>query len=399
MKIKVFKMRLAPTEAQKSRLNQYIGAARKMQNLLLDDAQQRYRQWLADGQPKDQRPQLTHIGFNYRVTEIKHRSDLEWMNDYPVVTYQRAAYDLANAFSRFFSKKAKFPKFKSRFDKNSVQFTPQYFHIVNGKLLLSRFGTLISVRWDKRKMPNSIKMVTVVRRPSGHYDALFACEVEEQQVDLSVTGSIGIDLGIKDLAVTSDGEILKNPKYYIQGQKKLKQLSQRVSRRKPPKGVKASKRYLLAKQQLAKHHEHMSNQRKDLLHKFTTNIVRQYRVIVIEDLAPSNMMKNHRLAKHVGDAAFRMMRTMFEYKVKWSNTSTLIVADRWYPSTQLCSCCGKRPEQKLLLKVREWTCAFCNTRHHRDFNASMNLERISYSYTDRINNLRGGVIQANPFMR
>jgi len=216
-----------------------------------------------------------------------------------------------------------------------------------------------------------------VKFERGRWFVSFCVEQDIQRLKATKQDCIvGIDLGIKTLAVLSDGIEFANPKYLDKSLKKIKHLSRTMSRRKGPDKrthQKASNRYKVAKKQLAKQHAKVYYQRQDSTHKMTTEIVRKYGTIVIEDLAVSNMMKNHNLAKSIQDASWSEIRRQLEYKTQW-NGSTLIVADRWFPSSKTCSGCGE-VRTKLLLSERTYVCTNCGLILDRDLNAALNLEQ------------------------
>ena len=185
---------------------------------------------------------------------------------------------------------------------------------------------------------------------------------------LPSTGAVvGLDLGIKSFAVTSDGIEYPNHKYLAKSEKKLARLQRQLSRK-----TKGSKRGEKARLQVARLHEHIANQRKDMLHKLSTDLIRQYDVICIEDLAPKNMVKNHRLAKSISDASWGEFRRQLTYKAEWYGREVVVV-DRFYPSSQFCSACGAQWPGTKDLTVRRWTCPKCGANHDRDMNAARNI--------------------------
>jgi len=212
---------------------------------------------------------------------------------------------------------------------------------------------------------------------NGHYYAIFTA----QYVSEPTTGSgfIGIDAGITDLATLSTGETLPNPRHYVRAQRQLTRLQRRLSRKQ-----KGSNNRSKARLKVARLHDHIAAQRQDYLHVFTTRLIRENQAIGIESLNIQGMIRNRKLAKHIGDAGWGYMRQMLTYKAIASQHCRLILADPYFPSTHLCSTCGTKFPSKLGLKLREWTCGVCGTTHQRDENAAQNLEDLARSYHYRL---------------
>ena len=226
------------------------------------------------------------------------------------------------------------------------------------------------LKWVKFKKSQEIKgiikNVTISKVPSGKYFALILCEVSESQKINKSLNNIGIDLGIKDFVITSDGEIIKNPKYYHKYEKKLIKFQKQLDRKQ-----KCSKNRNKQRIKVAKIHEKITNTKTDFLQKLSSQLINENQVICLEDLQVSNMLKNHNLAKAISEVSWYKFTTMLKYKAQWYGREIVII-DRYFPSSKLCNICGWKYHD-LNLNIREWICPECKTNHNRDINAAINI--------------------------
>lgn len=225
----------------------------------------------------------------------------------------------------------------------------------------------VSLRCSKKwtTLPGKIINVTVKQKPSGKYFASVLCEADVQIYN-SVTTKVGIDLGLKEFAIASSGEHIPSPKFFRKSEQKLVKLQKALSRTK-----KGSKNRVKARIKVARQHEHIANQRKDFLHKYSSKVVNDNQVIVLEGLRVKNMIKNRRLAKSIQDSGWGMLRGLVKYKARWYGR-TYVEIDTFFPSSKLCSVCGTK-NRMLTLDIRSWQCSTCQTVHDRDENASQNI--------------------------
>lgn len=271
--------------------------------------------------------------------------------------------NLDGAYQKFFRKQNKFPKFHSKHDKQSCTF-PDKVNIIAGKLKLPKFKTLIRMRGGM-PVEGKIHSATVSQTATGKYFVSLLCDAEAEIYEPNGK-SIGIDIGIKDLAVCSDGERISNPKFLERSEKHLKHLQRQVSRK-----TSGSNNRRRARLELSRFHERVANRRKDYTHKFTTRIVRENQMVCVEDLNVKGMESNHHLAKSVVSASFGEIVRQLEYKCKWHGREFVKVG-RWFPSSKTCNTCGHKYSE-LTLNDREWVCPNCGAVIDRDYNAALNI--------------------------
>ena len=288
----------------------------------------------------------------------------EWLTEPPSQVLQQAALDLSSAFLNFFEGRAKYPRFKSKFKKQSIRF-PQGCKLTENHLVLPK---LKEIYCRVSRLPiGTLKSVTVSLSVSGEYYASCLYDDGQDKPERRSEGkAIGIDVGLTHFAITSDGTKHGNPKYGRKYEKKLASRQKRLSRKQ-----KGSSNRNKARKVVARIHQKISRCREDFLHKLSRKLVDENQVIVVENLAVKNMVKNHKLAKSISDAGWGMFCTMLKYKAEWDG-KTYLEIDRFFPSSKTCHVCLNQVGS-LPLDVREWTCLKCQTKHDRDINAAVNI--------------------------
>ena len=301
------------------------------------------------------------------------KQEYPWLKEVDSTSLQATLQDLDTAFQNFFRRvmqgeKPGYPRFKSKHDRRQSyksKCVGTNIKVLDKAIQLPKLGH-VKCRISK-EVKGRILSATVSRNPSGKYFVALCCTDVEIEPLPSTGVAIGLDMGIKSFVVTSDGIEYANHKHLSKSEKKLARLQRQLSRK-----TKGSKRREKARLQVARLHEHIANQRNDMLHKLSTDLVRQNDVICIEDLAPKNMVKNHRLSKSISDASWGEFRRQLTYKAAWYGKK-MVMVDRFYPSSQLCSVCGAQWQGTKDLAVREWICSACGVVHDRDINAAKNI--------------------------
>jgi putative transposase len=311
------------------------------------------------------------------LTRLKKEKSTSWLKDVSCVPLQQELQHLETAFGNFFAKRAEHPTFKQKGRKDTAEYTRSGFTLNRKKnqLILAKMNGLpLKLAWS-RPLPAEPSSLTVIRKPSGRYFVSFVVECPAPVVHK--TGeSIAIDFGISRLATLSNGEQLANPKHGERLKKKLAREQRKLAKKQcindATTGKKRdSKRRALQKRKVARVHERIANARNDNLHKLTTNLVRRFDMIYVEDLHLRGMVKNHALARSLHDTGIGTAIRMLEHKAQAAG-KTVVRIDRWYPSSKICSTCGYRLAM-LALSVRNWTCPKCGAAHDRDENAAKNL--------------------------
>ena len=356
---RAFKYRFYPTDAQAAELSRTFGCVRKVYNLALAA---RTEAWAL------QQRRVNYNATSAMLTAWKQTDELAFLSDVSSVPLQQCLRHLQAAFTNFFAKRAKYPRFKSKkTSRNSAEYTSSAFRFRDGKLTLAKMAEPLDIVWS-RPFPEkaSPSMVTVSKDSSGRWYVSMLCE-DPSIKPLPATGTaVGVDAGLDHLLTLSTGEKITNLRHERRDRARLAR-AQRQHARKATGSNNREK----ARQKVAKIHARIADRRRDHLHQITTRLVRENQTIVIEDLTVRNLLKNGRLARAISDAAWGEFRNLLEYKADWYGRNVIAV-DRWFPSSKLCSACG-RLQDKMPLNVRTWTCDSCGTTHDRDVNAAKNL--------------------------
>lgn len=356
---KAYKFRLYPNQEQKQLFAKTFGCSRAIWNMMLADKIKHYEE-------------TKETLYN---TPAQYKKEFSWLKEVDSLALANVQLNLQAAYKNFFQSGFGFPKFKKKSHHQSYKTNNQNGSVAleNGHIKLPKVGW-VRVK-AHRQVEGIIKSATISMTPTGKYHISILCETEIAPLP-KTNSSIGVDLGISDFAILSTGEKIGNKRFLSKLSKKLAKEQKRLSRRalvaqKEGRKLSDSENYQKQRIKVAKIHEKIANMRRDFLHKLSTSIVKNHDIICIEDLSSKNLMKNHKLAKSIGDVSWFEFVRMLEYKANWYGKQISKIS-RWYPSSQICSDCGFSSGKKPL-SVREWTCTNCGSHHDRDINASINI--------------------------
>ncbi|MFJ9697997.1 RNA-guided endonuclease InsQ/TnpB family protein [Kitasatospora sp. NPDC101183] len=363
---RAFKFRFYPTDAQAAELSRTFGCVRKVYNLAL---QARTEAW------QQRQERVNYNATSAMLTVWKKTGELAYLAEVSSVPLQQTLRHLQGAFANFFQKRAKYPTFKSRKkSRKSAEYTSSAFRFRDGRLTLAKMADPLDIVWS-RPLPDgrTPTTVTVSQDSAGRWFVSMLCDDRPRPMP-TTDATVGIDVGITSLLTLSrpiegltdrQGKIC-NPRHERKDRRRLAKAQRDLARKAAGDGKNRAK----ARLKVGRAHARIADRRRDFLHKVTTALVRENQTIVIEDLTVRSMLKNRVLARAIADASWSELRSMLEYKAAWYGRD-LVVVDRWFPSSKLCSTCGTL-RGRMPLNVREWTCG-CGTAHDRDVNAAKNI--------------------------
>jgi putative transposase len=355
-----FRCRAYPDEAQKAMLNRTFGCVRLVWNRTLAARRARYT---TGGKG------TSYAETDRALTLMKHDPAFGFLSEVSAVPLQQTLRHQQAAFTAFFAKRARYPRFKSRASRQAATYTRAGFRLKDGKLWLAKSTAPLPFIWtwpDMDVTALDITSVTVAKDPAGRWFVTFCVDMPGLE-PLPATGqAVGVDVGLANFAVLSTGEKIPHPKDWERREKRLKRYQRRLARCQ-----KGSANRAKARVKVARAHAKIADARRDFLHKTSTSLIRRFDVIALEDLNISGMVRNRRLARAICCTGWGEHRRMLGYKAE-RHRRTIAAIDRWYPSSKTCSTCGHLLAE-LSLHTRYWTCPTCRTRHDRDINAAKNI--------------------------
>jgi len=355
-----FKCRAYPTPEQASLLNRTFGCIRVVWNRTLADRHARYH---VEGKS------TSYAETDRALTAMKTELEFAWLAEVSSVPLQQALRHQHNAFTAFFAKRARYPRFKSRNAKQAASYTRSAFRMKGADLWLAKTTEPLRFVWSWPDLdPATLDptMVTVSRDPDDRWFVTFAVDVDAPEAPQPTGETVGVDLGLTDFAVLSTGRRIPHPRHMDRHERRLKRYQRLLARKQ-----RGSNNRRKAKLKVARAHSRVRDARRDFLHKASTDLVRRFDAIAVEDLAVANMVRNRSLAKSISRTGWAEFRSLLAYKAHRDGRHITVV-DRWYPSSKTCSACGHLLAA-LALKTRAWTCPGCGTRHDRDINAAKNI--------------------------
>jgi len=362
---RAYKYRLLPNKAQQKLINKHIGSVRFVYNLALATKTNAY---------VSHKVNLSRYDLQKQLKDLKQ--ECTWLKEINSQSLQYSLLNLDIAYRSFFKGNG-FPKFKSK-HKGKQSFTiPQNVKVNSNRLIIPKFGKQGIKIILHRELKGAIKQATISKTPTGKYFVSILVDTNTKfpkKAPIKESTTIGIDLGIKDFAITSNGEVSENPKYLRNSMQRLKVLQRRASKKQ-----KGSSNRKKANLRVSLLHEKITNQRKDFQHKLSSKLISENQTVALESLKIKNMVKNHNLAQAINDVSWYSFTQMLEYKAEWYGKNILRVGT-FFPSSKMCSSCGYI-NKELKLSDRDWICPKCKTKHDRDKNASINIKQFALKHS------------------
>ena len=355
---RAYRYRFYPTRDQAHLLNRTFGCVRVVWNQTLQTREELYR---------SERRSLSYGQASTHLTALKRQPDFQFLNEVSSVPLQQCLRHQQDAYAALFARRARHPRRKHRHGRQAAEFTRSGFKWEQGRLTLAKMKAPLDLRWSRPLPPGAVpSTVTVSRDAAGRWHVSLLVEDPTVTVLPQAPSEVGVDLGLKDFAVLSTGERIPHPKHYQRRLATLARLQRRLSRKR-----KGSANRGKARAKVAKAHARVADARRDFLHKLSTDLIRRFQMIVVEDLGVSGLVRNRRLAQSIATSGWSEFLSQLGYKAEWYGR-TVVQVDRFYPSSKTCSACGHKLDH-LDLGTRSWQCPGCGTRHDRDHNAAQNL--------------------------
>ena len=376
---KAYKYRVYPTDEQAQILARTFGCCRYIYNWGL---QQRTDAFFKRNE------RLSYHQLAHQLTELKKQEETVWLNEVSSVPLQQTLRHLDTAFRNFFEGRADYPVFKKKHGPQAATYAASAFRWDGKQLTLAKMDAPLEIVWS-RPLPEGCKPSTVTITKDGANRYFVSMLVEETIQPLEVTPKmIGLDLGLKSMVITSDGQTHSNPTFFAKDEKKLARAQRRQAKKQ-----KGSKNREKARRKVARIHARIADRRRDYQHKLSTHIIRENQIVCVESLTVKHMVKNHSLAKAISDVGWSEFIRQLEYKAEWYGR-TIVKIDRWYPSSKRCFDCGHVLDS-LPLDVREWTCPECGAHHDRDINAANNILSAGLAVRACGEAVRPGAVKTN----
>src|SRR6266480_62469 len=377
---KAYQYRIYPTLEQKQVLAQTFGCCRYVYNWALRLKTDAYYQ-------RSERMYYEHL--SQALTSLKKQEAYAWLNEVSSVPLQQALRHLDRAFLNFFEGRAEFPTFKKKHGPQAATYASSAFKWDGTRLTLAKMDAPLDIHWS-RPLPKGCKPTTVTVSKDCAHRYFVSILVEEEIKHLPVINKqVGLDLGLKSMVITSDGQTYGHPKFFAKDEKKLAKAQRRHAKKQ-----KGSKNRNKARLKVARIHARMSDRRRDYQHKLSTQLIRENQIVCVESLSVKNMVQNHKLAKAISDVGWSEFVRQLEYKAAWYGR-TLSKIDKFYPSSKRCFDCGHILDS-LPLDIRCWTCPECGVLHDRDINAAKNVLAAGLAVAACGESIRPGAVKAKP---